>query len=79
MDTATTATEDVKLTAEAVDFAIGLEFDDLPDEALRIGRRCVLDGLAVMLAGTEQPALDVMERYIGKVGGAGDARPSTTR
>ncbi len=75
MDTAsTTVTENAKLTAEAVDFTLRLEFSDLPDEALRIGRRCVLDGLAVMLAGTEQPALDIMEGYIGKVGGAGDSR-----
>ncbi len=73
MDSATAAT-DTGLTRDAVDFIIGVGFDDMSDEALRIGRRCVLDGLAVMLAGTEQPALDVMGRYIDKVGGSRDSR-----
>jgi 2-methylcitrate dehydratase PrpD len=68
------AAADVKLTPEAVAFAAGLTYESLPPEALRIARRCVMDGLAVMLAGTEQEALHVMSRYIDKVGGAGDAR-----
>ncbi len=62
------------LTREAVEFAVDLKYEDLPAEALHLARRCVLDGLAVMLAGTEQPALAVLERYIGRVGGVGDAR-----
>src|SRR5690606_19886255 len=62
------------LTHEAVAFATGLRFDDLPPEAVYIGRRCVLDGLAVMLAGTEEAALDVMHRYVLKVGGTPEAR-----
>ena len=62
------------LTREAVSFAVGLDFEDLPEEVLRISRRCVLDGLAVALAGSEQPAIDVLERYVRKVGGSPDAR-----
>jgi 2-methylcitrate dehydratase PrpD len=62
------------LTGNAAAFAAGLKFDDLPAEALRISRRCVLDGLAVQLAGSEQPAIDVAERYVRKVGGAPNSR-----
>jgi 2-methylcitrate dehydratase PrpD len=62
------------LTGEAAEFAVKLRFEDIPGEALRIGRRCVLDGLAVALAGSEQPAIAVMERYIRKIGGAPDSR-----
>ncbi len=62
------------LTKDAVDFAVGLTFDAIPDDALKIARRCVLDGLAVMIGGSEQPALEVMARYIDRVGGAPDAR-----
>jgi 2-methylcitrate dehydratase PrpD len=65
---------DIKLTPEAVAFTTGLTYDDLPPEALRIARRCVMDGLAVMLGGTEQEALRIMSRYIDSVGGTGDAR-----
>ena len=62
------------LTREAAEFAVNLKYEDLPEDARHIGRRCVLDGLAVMLGGSEQPALAVLERYISRVGGVGDAR-----
>ena len=62
------------LTRDAASFAVGLAFEDLNAEVLRIARRCVLDGLAVALAGSEQPAIDVAERYARKVGGAPDSR-----
>ena len=62
------------LTREAAEFAVNLKYEDIPEDALHIGRRCVLDGLAVMLGGTEQPALDVLQLYINRVGGVGDAR-----
>jgi 2-methylcitrate dehydratase PrpD len=68
------ATSDVRITHEAVDFATALRFGDIPPDAVHLARRCVLDGLAVMLAGSEQPALEVMERYIDKVGGMPDSR-----
>ena len=45
MDTGTAATE-TRLTRDAVEFIVGVGFDDISAEALRIGRRCVLDGLA---------------------------------
>ena len=51
------------LTQQAAEFAAGLEYEDIPKEALRIARRCIIDGLGVMLAGSQQPAIDVAERY----------------
>ncbi len=65
---------DVSLTRDAVSFAVALRFEDLDEEVLRISRRCVLDGLAVALAGSEQPAIEVLDRYIRRVGGVPDAR-----
>ena len=62
------------LTKDAVDFAVGLTYDAIPEDALKIARRCVLDGIAVMVGGSEQPALEVMARYIDRVGGTPDAR-----
>ena len=69
-----TTTETASLTKDAVDFAVGLTYDAIPEDALKIARRCVLDGLAVMVGGSEQPALEVMARYIDRVGGTPDAR-----
>ena len=62
------------LTKAAAEFAANLKYEDIPADALHIGRRCVPDGLAVMIGGTEQPALEVLDRYITKVGGTGDSR-----
>jgi 2-methylcitrate dehydratase PrpD len=69
-----TTTETASLTKDAVDFAVGLTYDAIPEDALKIARRCVLDGIAVMVGGSEQPALEVMARYIDRVGGNPDAR-----
>lgn len=63
-----------RLTKDAASFAAGLAFKDIPEDALYIARRCVLDGLAVMLAGSEQEAIDVAERYIRKTGGNPQSR-----
>jgi len=69
-----TTADSASLTKDAVDFAVGLTYDAIPEDALKIARRCVLDGLAVMVGGSEQPALEVMARYIDRVGGTPDAR-----
>ena len=55
------------LTAQAVEFAISLTCDQITPGALRIARRCILDGLGVALAGSEQPAIDVLSRYVQQV------------
>jgi len=60
---------DKSLTREAARFAAGLRYEDIPEDALRIARRCVIDGLGVMLAGTEQPALEVADRWLRLNGG----------
>ena len=52
------------LTQQAATFAAKLSYDDLTEETLRLTRRCILDGLAVMIGGTEQAALDVLHRYV---------------
>ncbi len=65
---------DRSLTREAAEFAHGLTFGDIPEDALRIARRCVLDGLAVAVAGSEQPCIEVLNRHLRAVGGAPDAR-----
>ena len=62
------------LTAQASEFAVNLRFSDIPGEALHIAKRCILDGLAVMLAGSEQDCIDVAERYIHKTGGNPQSR-----
>src|SRR5688572_14351125 len=75
MDPNDTETADLTgLTAAVARFVPALRFQDLTPEVLRISRRCVLDGLAVMLAGSEQPGMAPLARHIARIGGAPDAR-----
>jgi 2-methylcitrate dehydratase PrpD len=53
---------DTFVTHEAASFTAGLKFSDLPAEALRIARRCVLDGLGLMLAGSDQTCTAIIRR-----------------
>ena len=50
------------VTREAAAFVADLKYQDLPDEALRIAKRCVLDGLGLMLAGSDQPCTKIVRR-----------------
>src|SRR3546814_16052628 len=38
-------------------FAAGLGFADLAPDLLHLSKRCLIDGLGVMLAGSEQPGM----------------------
>jgi 2-methylcitrate dehydratase PrpD len=62
------------LTRAVARFVPALRFEDMPPEVLRISRRCILDGLAVMLAGTEQPGMAPLDRFIRRAGGSPEAR-----
>ncbi|WP_246226132.1 MmgE/PrpD family protein [Chelativorans xinjiangense] len=62
------------LTKAAAGFVAKLRFSDLDAATLRLSRRCVLDGLAVALAGSEQPGMAPLAAYIESLGGAPQAR-----
>ncbi|MGE5256855.1 MAG: MmgE/PrpD family protein, partial [Hyphomicrobiales bacterium] len=58
------------VTREAAAFTYNLKFKDLPGEAVRIAKRCVLDGLGLMVAGSDQPCTAIIRRHsagLGKV------------
>jgi 2-methylcitrate dehydratase PrpD len=61
------------LTASAAHFTASLRFEDLGD-SLPILRRCVLDGLGVALAGSEQPGMAPLRAHIAEISGAPQAR-----
>lgn len=63
------------LTAAVVDFICRPAPDVPTGEHLRLARRCVLDGLAVALGGSQQPGMAPLARYIQATGGAGHSRP----
>jgi 2-methylcitrate dehydratase PrpD len=56
--------DQTSITAAVVDFIGSATFETFPAEAVAIGKRCVIDGLGVMLAGSTQAAGRILRTYL---------------
>jgi len=56
------------ITREISEFTASLRFEELPQEAVRIAKRCILDGLGVILAGSDQPCTAIIRRQSIQLG-----------
>ena len=56
-------------TAAAAEFVERVTFAALPAEAIRIGTRCLLDGIGLFVAGSEENAVQILAAEAAKVGG----------
>lgn len=65
--------EDSQITASAAEFIEQSRYDDIPSEALAIGRRCVLDGMGLFAAGTDHETAALLARAAADQGGREDA------
>ena len=55
------------LTARVADFAIGTRYEDMPPEALRLGKKALLDCLGLALAGSRAEGADVLRNHIAQL------------
>lgn len=51
-------------TGAVVRFVAGARFADFPAEAVSIAKRCIIDGLGVLLAGSTQPAGEIVRSHV---------------
>ena len=51
-------------TAAVVRFVVGARFAGFPAEAIAIAKRCIIDGLGVLLAGSTQPAGEIAHAHV---------------
>src|SRR5688572_5531068 len=65
--------EGLKTTAAAAAFVENVTGDDLPAEAVRIGIRCVLDGLGLYVAGSKEHSVELLIDEAEHVGGRREA------
>jgi 2-methylcitrate dehydratase PrpD len=63
----------MKVTAAAAAFVENVTFDAIPAEALRIGTRCLLDGLGLFVAGSEEHTVQLLVEEAEEMGGRADA------
>jgi 2-methylcitrate dehydratase PrpD len=60
-------------TAAAAEFVENVAFNDIPADAMRIGTRCVLDGLGLFVAGSDETAVRLLSDEAQETGGRPDA------
>jgi 2-methylcitrate dehydratase PrpD len=61
------------VTRAACAFVEASGYDQLPAEAVRIARRCILDGLALFVAGSDEESVKVLAKDARDIGGRPDA------
>ena len=63
------------LTREVSEFVVGLRWADIPDEVRRLGKRSILDGLGLAIAGSRSAAARITR---DEVAGYGDLKPQAS-
>ena len=67
-------THQVSLTQEIAEFIVSQEFARLPKDLLRLAKRCILDGIGVMLAGSATEPAAILRSYLIELGIGGDSK-----
>ena len=70
--------ENTTITEQAASFIETVSFDDIPEAALTIGKRCIIDGLGLYVAGSEEHSLDILIAEAMEMGGREDANLLST-
>ena len=68
-----TAPDGLETTRTAAVFVERVSFADVPAEAMRIGTRCLLDGLGLFVAGSEEHSVQILIDEAQQMGGRADA------
>ncbi len=65
---------DKTLTLEITEFILSQTFDSLSQDLISMAKRCTMDGLGVMLAGSTTKASAIVKSYLKELGTAGDSK-----
>ncbi len=65
--------EGTSITEDAARFIETVSIDDIPEDALTIGKRCIIDGLGLYAAGSEEHSLEILIAEAQAMGGREDA------
>src|SRR6185437_11996642 len=64
---------ELNTTAAAASFIESISYAAIPAEAIRIGTRCLLDGLGLFVAGSEEHTVEILVEDAAATGGQPDA------
>src|SRR5215468_9311845 len=68
-----TIADDLKTTLAAAEFVENVTLNNIPPEAMRIGTRCLLDGLGLFVAGSEEHSVKLLIEEAAEMGGRPEA------
>jgi len=68
-----TVPADMDVTEQAAEFVENVRFEHIPDEAIRIGTRCILDGLGLFVAGTDEHSVQILVADAMEQGGRAES------
>jgi 2-methylcitrate dehydratase PrpD len=63
-------TETLGVTEEMSDFIVSSGYECFPPKAVDLAKRCIIDGLGVMVAGMREPSVQIIREYVHTTGGA---------
>jgi 2-methylcitrate dehydratase PrpD len=66
-------TQEQRVTGQVVDFIDGARLASFPSEAVGIAKRCIIDGLGVMLAGSTQEVGHILRAHVAESDGRGQS------
>lgn len=61
------------LTKELAAFILRTHYSGFPGDALRIAKRCLIDGTGVMLSGSTDPSTLILRKYLESLGGKAES------
>ena len=66
--------EDMAVTAAAASFVETVTYKDIPEDAIHLGMRCVLDGMGLFVSGADEPTVRILAEDARQQGGNPEAR-----
>lgn len=57
-------TQASRATTEVLDFVTAISFNDFPADVIQLAKRCIIDGLGVVLAGSTTPGSKILRAHI---------------
>ena len=71
--TTVTDSDSGRATRAVVEFILGAELADMPEDVVRVGKRCLIDGIGVVLAGSTADCSRIVRDQLRRIAGAGEA------
>ncbi|MGH9517655.1 MAG: MmgE/PrpD family protein, partial [Terriglobales bacterium] len=59
------------LTKYVVDFVRSTQYSDIPGDVIELGKKSLLDGIGLALAGSKLPTYDILKKYLNTFGFSG--------